>query len=585
MRLFLMAMLPVAAMAVTTTPKIIVSSKTEATKEQFVDQTLVLENLETDSTGLLIQKLATVPGIFVNQTGGPAAQATIHIRGSEFRHVLVLIDGVRVNDPSTTSKEANINALNLADIEKVEVIKGTQSLLYGSDAIGGIINIITKDSVERNSLSVFSGFSNGAILSHGIKLKDTSIVLNYQYEESDGISSFRKGDEKDAYINRNIQTKIIHNWSDSLTSEIFYKGNDQFTEFDNSVNDEEGVYSKNQQHIISHKLTKRIDDNKLSLRTSLNRTDRPNDFRTSETLYEGLEQTNEITYLVKKDSRTHLLGVENINEEFTQSGVDRESAYLNSIYYMYDWKKGSYFGQVGTRLNSHKSFGEYLTPGLGVGKTITDKSTVSINVQNGFKSPSLYQLYGEDATFGKVENTDLTPEKSTSVDLTFDYGAFHSISLFYTFVDDVIINSSSTPDNGDYLEISGVEMHTGFSNSFSKTTFGIELIHYFQPNNDKIYKRPNERATLNHLFFVGDAGELNLDFQYVGARFDQNFNVSPTEDVRLKSYELLNISYKHNFKDYEIIGGVDNLFNERYESAFNYNTLGQTAYAKVKYFY
>lgn len=580
---FLILLLPILANAQIQTNTVVVSSKIDSRKETFSNETLVLEDMGSDSTGLLIQKLSQVPGVFVNQTGGPGSQATIHIRGSEFRHVLVLIDGVRVNDASTTSKEANINALNVGDIARVEVIKGTQSLLYGSDAIGGIVNIITKDEIERNSISLMKGFSEQATLVQKINGAGINGVLSYQYDQSEGISSFRKGDERDAYVNRNLHLKLIKKWNDSLKSELLIKDNNQYTEFDNSATDEDGIYSKNHQTIYSHKLSGKVKDISWSLRNSLNRNDRPNDFRSSQTLYEGIEQVNEFIAVKELNGGKLLFGIENLNEEFTQSRIDRESAYLNSVYTMYDWQNDELFGQVGLRASEHKAFGSFLTPGASLGKKLA-KGSLSANIQRGFKAPSLYQLYGEDATFGKKPNTELEPESSWAYDLTYRNDNNLSASVFYTKIDNVILNNN-TPINGKYLEVSGAEGSYSVIGNDYNLSLSAGLFQYFNPDKEKMYKRPNERVVIDYINFLNDNSEFNLNFQYVGRRYDQNFNVSPTEDVKLKSYELVNFSYTYREEKRNWIVGVDNLFNEFYESAFGYAVLGQTVYLKMQIFY
>ena len=250
---------------------------------------------------------------------------------------------------------------------------------------------------------------------------------------------------------------------------------------------------------------------------------------------------------------------------------------------MYDWNFNEYFGQAGIRIGSHKAFGEFYTPGVGVGRRFSE-SEISLNLQSGFKAPSLYQLYGEDSTFGKEPNKNLEPEKSQSVDFSFKSDNGYRASIFYTKIDDVI-TSDSTPVNADYLEISGIEGGYTLVGDNSVNNVNFELLNYGMPDNDKMYKRPNERITFEYIHFIGDASELNLNVQYVGRRYDQNFNVSPTEDVKLDGYELVNLSYKYIESDYELTLGVDNLFNEQYEMTYGYNTLGQTWFISGKVFY
>lgn len=580
MKYVLLAILPGFVMAQIQTSSVLISSKINSSKDTFSNESEVIEDFSGESTGLLIQKLAQVPGVFVNQSGGPASQATIHIRGSEFRHVLVLIDGVRVNDPSTTSKEANINALNVGDIARVEIIKGAQSLLYGTDAIGGIVNIITKKKLDQNSLTVMSGFSRMGNLAQGFHVGKLSGVVNYQYDESEGISSFRKGSENDAYVNRNLHLKMNYDWNERYTSEFLIKDNNQYTEFDNSATDEEDAFSKGVQRIYSHKLNGKEDEFSWSLRNSLNRIDRTSDSSFGEYLYEGIEQTNELILLKSIGANQLLVGIENLNEQFSQTDVDREFAYLNSVYAMYDWKNDSYFGQVGMRASEHKTFGSFLSPGASLGKKIGE-NIVSVNVQRGFKAPSLYQMYGVNESFNKEENLDLLPEKSWAYDLSYQYSDIFNASIFYTKIDDVILNNS-TPENGKYLEISGVEGKYNLKRENSLSSFSLGLFEYFNSDKKRIYKRPQERVVFEHIQFIGERMELNLNAQYVGVRYDQNFNVSPTQDERLSAYELVNVSYKYSENNREWIVGVDNLFNEFYESAFEYSSLGQTFYLKLK---
>ena len=112
---------------------IIVTSKTESTSSNFTTSHSLLtqEDLDQKMTGNVIESLRSLPGVFINQTGGPGSQASLYLRGSEVRHVLVLIDGVKVNDPSNPDKQFNAANLTNLDIERVEVIKGAQTVLYG----------------------------------------------------------------------------------------------------------------------------------------------------------------------------------------------------------------------------------------------------------------------------------------------------------------------------------------------------------------------------------------------------------------------------------------------------------------------
>lgn len=564
---------------------ILVSSKVKNSKNEFTQKVEVIDDLKQSSTELLLQRLAEVPGVFINQAGGPGSQSSIHIRGSESRHVLVLIDGIRINDPSKSSKEADISSLSIADIEKIEIIKGAQSLMYGSDAIGGVINIITKKKLDKNKLTLVYGFTKLASLSQGVANEKTSATLFAQNSESDGISSFRKGKEKDGFVTNDLTFNLTHEYNSKFKSEFIYKVNDQYIEFDNSPIDEKGVYANNLQQVLGHKLLFNLGTIDISLLSSLNRSDRSNNFGASSSiLYEGREVVNDLNIVYKKDNTNFLLGLENLKEEFKQSNIGHHDAYINSLYIINSWQKEKAFGQVGARLSQHQVYGTYLSPGFGLGQSLNSQQKVSFNYQKGFNSPSLYQLFGEDTNIGKLQNLELAPERSDSIDLNFHLDSQKSLSLHYTKIDNIIINSL-TPENASYLEISGVELNLGenFKNFYYNLAF--EVLHYQAAESGVVYKRPKQRVSFESKIFLSEQDEINLNIIYVGERVDQDFNSSPPQDVSLHGFDLVNISYTTYQKNYELSFGIDNLLDRSYELSYQYSTLPRTYFTRLRFYY
>ena len=179
--------------------------------------------------------LRDVPGFAVSRSGVQGSQTQIRVRGAEANHLLVMIDGVEANDPSQ-SDELNWGTLVADDIERIEIIRGPQSSLRGSDAMSGVVNIITRSANQPFSAKVFaeagsfstqrSGFSVGH------KRGDFDIRLGVSDTETEGDNISRSGDEKDGYENTNITLKSGFKVSDELTFSVAARQSDGMNEFD-----------------------------------------------------------------------------------------------------------------------------------------------------------------------------------------------------------------------------------------------------------------------------------------------------------------------------------------------------------------
>ena len=135
-----------------------------------------------------------VPGLTLTQSGGPGHVQTVRIRGGDVRHTLVMIDGIRVNDPISTGREFDFSTLALADVERIEVLRGPQSALYGSDAMGGVINIITKQGSgpPKATLSVETGRYGTKETKGGLSGGNGTVDYSFGFAgfDTDGFSTF-----------------------------------------------------------------------------------------------------------------------------------------------------------------------------------------------------------------------------------------------------------------------------------------------------------------------------------------------------------------------------------------------------------
>lgn len=566
--------------------KVVVGSKREMRSDEIVSGVDTLEDFQGKAQSKVIDELSTLPGISITQSGAPGQQSAIFIRGSEARHVLVIVDGVRMNDPSNTEKFFNASLLNLSDIEKIEVLKGSQSLLYGSEAIAGVINIVTKKGGTKNWVSATSGFSRGLALDNTLLFDKGLFHINAYHEESEGVSAATSGDEKDGFENKGVTINGSYAFSKRWEGDWTYKVLDQFVETDgidsNDVPvDALGDYSKSVQQIFSLKLKRRGEEWDFDYLIAGNLIGRNNKVSGEVYNFNAIEASNELHWTKKTSTSNFLLGLENDSESFEQSGLDRKFAGLTSAVFIGDNFFGKWSAHYGIRAAYHTQYEEAFSPAIGISKRIGER-TVGINYQRGFKSPTLYQLYGPDLGSFKVGNTDLDPETSDYIELSSKEENLE-LSLFYNKIDDFIqYDSSSGYINSSWIQTLGGEL--SFFRSLGKHTLkaGIFLAQYELSEGEKALRKPSEKATLNYNYQLGASETLSATYMWRGASFD---NVNGELDV-LEAFDTVDISYL--VKDADRAQArifIENVFNKTYETAYGYSNQPITFGLELRRFY
>lgn len=567
--------------------KIVIGSKRELSKDLYTGEADSIVDLASTGNQKVLDKLQELPGVIVSQSGAPGQQASIFIRGSEARHVLVVIDGVRLNDPANPDKSFNSALLNVGDIEKVEVLKGAQSLLYGSEAIGGVVNIVTSKGREKNFVELYSGLVNGASIDNTFVFGKSVFHGNIFYEESDGISAAASGDEKDGFKNKGATLNFFHQFGEKLEADWTYKVMDQFVETDGTdfstylPIDSDEDYSKSIQQIFSQKIKYKDGESTFSYLLGANKMDRSN--KSSGTVYafEAIEYTNELHWNRKTKNGSFLIGLENLSQTFGQYDIDEKFAGLTSLLLIRDAQVEQWFWSYGLRASEHTEFGSVLSPSFGLGKFIGNHR-VSFNYQQGFKSPTLYQLYGPGFGSFKVGNTELEPETSEYVDLNYRFADLVDMSLFYNRLDDYIdYVSSEGYINTIYLETYGLEASAKYTDGKNTVRPGVFLAHYFRPDKKETIRRPSQKFTLSYERFISERQRFILDYIWSAKMYDR----LGSEEVELSPYDVFNVEYEFREKSGIYSVGVENLFGESYQQVYGYNTQPFTLFAKAKFEY
>ncbi len=580
-------------------PVVVTATRTGTPLSQIASSVTVItaEEIEAKQQTQVIDVLRSVPGVHIVQTGSTGGQAAIYLRGTDTKHTLLLIDGIEYRDSSTTGGGPSLDSLSTDNIAQIEIVRGAQSVLYGSDAIGGVINIITKKGSKQPEgyLSINGGtyntWSKKAGFSAGNEITSTSFSISKT--DSDGFSAANENDgntEEDGFDN----TAISFNFTAKPTKKFDLILNTHLTtgvnEFDNFFG---GVASDadntNDHQEKAGKVTgvfNLFEDRwQLSLGASITDTSRDVMLGSYNYGYEGKITKYDLQNTIQLGKyQTLVVGAETEEEKYDGyadfSSPTRAKAKTDAIFIQDQLMLGGFVTNIGARHDKHEDFGEKTTWRVAPSYTFRTIGTkIKGSAGTGFKAPSLYQLH--DDYFG---NSNLKAEESLGYDIGIEQSFLDSsitlnFTWFYNNIEDHIefddIGWTGYYQGGD-ITTRGVETSLEI---YPSDLFDFNLNYtYTDTENDnglKLLRRPLHRGNLSLNLYPDDEKQITLSFQYVGEREDIN--------ETLEDYILVNLAGSHqitpNIKGFI---RVDNVFDEEYEEVAGYGTAELSAYAGIK---
>lgn len=565
--------------------------------------TVTAEDIAANGWRSLPEALRMIPGLYVNQSGAPGSTVGLVMRGSRSSQVLVLVDGIRLNDPSGPTREAETAAIDLANVERIEVLRGPQSGLYGSDAIAGVINIITKKASKgvAGSVSAEAGsygtYRTAAQLRSATEKLDATASISYLH--SDGFSAanerFAGNTEKDGFETLNAAASLGSRLADWMHVEARVQVIDAEADYDNGggpAADAVGSVASTEQVLTGVQADIGEDDAAWRQVLSLNysATERTFDDMFGHTVYDGDNLEAEWRHDLRTGDAGVLSAGVGMREEKAKAGTDpRVSANNANLYLQHHTTLGAFDAVSGLRYDEHEEFGGELTwraaPSYRVEKTGT---RLKGSVGTGFKAPSLYQLYAPASAWGAVGNTELDPETS----IGWDAGIEQSLCADLLVVG-VTYFGSQVKDQIEYVN--------GYENVSRVDTKGVECFATLHPVDavslqatytrtdaeDKstglqLIRVPEDRATLSASYVFSPGTDISATVIYTGAFDDRYFDsmMFTSLDARVDSSVTVNLAARMAMtKRISIFGRIDNLFDEDYEQIYGYGTAGLSGYA------
>ena len=552
--------------------------------------------------------LRNVPGLDVVQNGGLGRQTSVFIRGANSNQTLVLIDGVEANDPSTPGASFDFANLTVDNIERIEILRGAQSSLYGSDAIGGVIQIFTKRgtgkpsadfSAEGGSYGTWKLLGNTSGSHDALRWSASASHL-----KSAGFSAAdnRLGNsEDDGYQNTAISARAGLLVSDNLDLDAAVRFLHSDTDLDNCGGrncDDPNFTQKTDQLYVRGQGTLDLFEHfwRQNLRLSYNLNDRrfrdtlePGDTFASDDDFRGeklkLDWQNTLSLT---DWDTLIFGITTETEWMDTNQISRQSATINGYYGENRLRLlDRFITTAGIRLDDHDTFGDKLTWRITQAVLIPETNTkLRGSYGKGFKAPSLFQLFAPAGFFGPVGNKNLKPESSTGWDIGVEQSflgdrVFISATYFHnTFSKLIDFQFGSGYKNLDKARSNGVESLLEIRPFNILTLRGTYTYTNTEDNEDnQLLRRPRHKGSFDADLAITENGHFHVNVLMVGSRRFSSFAYRE----KLDPYVVVNLAGSYRVtSNLTLFGRIDNALDMEYSEVPGYGTSRVAGYGGVR---
>lgn len=567
-----------------------------------VVRVITAETISKSQGRTLPELLNNVAGLTIGGNGGnPADIKAVYLRGASAANTLILIDGIPVNDASEISGEYNISSIPIENIERIEILKGGNSTLYGSDAVAGVINVITRKGSGKLAANLLAtGGSYGTykqVLGLSGQIENTSLTFNASNLDSENFSSAlpanaEPGFDKDGFH----QKSMIFNIGQQVSKKFLLRGN--FQANNNAADLDNGAFADAKDYTYSKSsflagLGGKLDFNRAVLNFNLSQNKLNNKYNNQGSV---TNNTGNITHLET-----------NLNYAFNNfidvaSGIsyrnlstDQRNPYSSRLFADNNIKslftsvfiksKMGFQAEIGGRFNDHSTYGSNFTYTLNPSYLIAGRYKLYANLSSAYRVPSLYQLFSE---YG---NLSLSPETSRTYEAGFDLNFTSQINLSLSYfkrdIENVIdfgqiaagrfgyINQNKQNDKGYEVELS--YKPTGVLNLNAFYAYVDGEVTTPAGSSFNLFRRPKNSFGMNAGLDLSKAVSFNLIYKYTGDRKDRYFDGKTfnTVEAELGSFNVLDI-----YAQYKATGrltfftDIKNVLDQNYVEFAGYQTKG-----------
>ena len=602
---------------------IVVTATRLETPEKKVGSSITVvsgEDLVRTGRTFVIEALEDVLGLSTVRNGGPGAAASTFVRGANSEHTLFLLDGLELNDPINPSRSYDVSHLPLSQVERVEILRGPQGLLYGSDALGGVVNIITRSGHGQPRLSLASSADTLRSLAADVSLAGSSRKTDYAFalfhERTAGISAAAKSygnAEKDGYRNLSLDGRFGYSFTPASRLTLTVRATTARTELDdfggpggddpNNVQNYGTLLVSGRYRGLSStgRWERTVSVSWIGTRRENdNPTDPAHPADSDHALYHsGLLKLDWQNNFFLRPTHTLTAGLETSSESGSSDYVSEsaygpyESAFPSAragsagLYVLDHWEVGGrFFATAGVRADDHSRSGAAVTFRVAPAYLIPATGTrFKASLGSAFKSPSLYQLFAPATSFGPVGNPLLRPERA----LGWDAGVEQSWAGGRALLCVTWFESS-------FRDLVDFDYAAGYINIGRARTQGLEVSAEIRPvrgprllasytrlsardkdTGEELLRRPRDKFSAETGVHLRGGFDLAAHVLWVGSRPDRDFSVYPYPTVTLPGYALLDLAVTKSLgSGFEIFARAENLLNADYQTVWGYGSPGLT---------
>jgi len=539
-------------------------------------------------------------GIEITQTGGLGSQTSLFMRGTNSNHVLVLLDGVRIGSVSTGATA--LDQIMLDDIERIEIVRGNVSSVYGSEAIGGVIQLFTRRGQGQPATRLRAGLggygAHSLSASHAGQTGNTRYRLGLSQREQKGFSAARRefvpvtaapwaafaptDTDRDGYRNRTFSLNVEHTYASGQSIGLHARHSRGRVEYD-------GAWQNQSDHTLGHlalQANNRLSErwqSRLSLSRSVDRLDNAIDGTATGHVHSRTSQLEWLHEFGLAPGQNASLGLGHVQQGLSSDqNYDRTRREIASLSLGYLAQLGRHSLQINGRHDDYSDFGAHNTGLIGYGFELTPRWRAIASLSTAFRAPSFNELY--NPAWGG--NPALKPEKAVSreIGLHHDAGSWQTrLTHFNNRIEDLITYTWPTGNqNLQRARIDGWEW--SLSGRITEYTLRASL-NLQDPVNATTGQALLRRAKrFGSVSLEREYGKLGLRLEWKAAAARPDIHATTYMTTRTPGYSVWNLSGSYRLSPNASLDfRIDNLFDKDYSLVHGYDTPGRNLFAALNW--